>query len=208
MAADFLTAFAPYMYALMVVMVWSMFLYKDNPFFRFAENMTIGISLGYLTVFSAKYILDMTLAPLAAGSIVALIPLVLGLLTLTRVVPTKQGWLARLPIAVIVGVGIGLSMRGELEAQLKKQLGGLMLPIIGGEYTPIDNIVKLVAAVSIVVYFVFSREHTGTWGRIARLGRYMFMVLAGVYFATVSFGRFTWFAGQVVRILTALGLVA
>jgi hypothetical protein len=99
-------------------------------------------------------------------------------------------------------------MRGELEAQLKRQLVGLMLPIIGGEYTPIDNIVKIVAAVSIIAYFVFSREHTGTWGSIARLGRYMFMVLAGVYFATVSFGRFTWFAGQVVRILQALGLAS
>jgi hypothetical protein len=206
--ADTLTLIAPYVYAILVVMIWSMFLYKDNPLFRIAEASVIGISLGYLAVFAAKYIMDMTINPLLAGSLVAIVPLIIGLLTFARFAPPKYTWLLRIPLAVIIGVGIGLSMRGELEANVRGQLRGLMLPIIGGKFTPLDNIVKLAMVISIIAYFVFSREHTGTWGKLAKMGRYGFMVIMGVYFATVSFGRFTWFSGQVLKILEAIGIAA
>ena len=121
--------------AIFIVMIWSLFLIRDNPFFRFAESTTIAISLAYLLVFSGKYVYDMTLTPLIKGDMFQLIPFIIGLLVFARTgigKSPKYGWISKIPIAVVVGVGVGLSMRGEVELNLLTQLRGLIMPVIGG----------------------------------------------------------------------------
>src|SRR5208337_394518 len=133
--------------ALFIVMIWSLFLVRDNPFFRFAESTTVGISLAYLLVFSGKYVYDLTLTPLIKGDVLQLIPLVIGLLVFARTgigKSTRYAWVSKIPIAVVVGVGVGLSMRGEVELNLLTQIRGLSMPLIGGPFTPLDNLISII----------------------------------------------------------------
>ena len=84
---------APFVYALFVIMTWSLMLYKDNPLFRIAESLTIGISLAYLTLFSGKQVIDANITPLLEGRLISIIPLIFGILIFARFGPKKYSWI-------------------------------------------------------------------------------------------------------------------
>ena len=87
------------------------FLYKDNPLFKFAEHVFVGVA--------AAYVFGQTWYPTIYGELIAewtdsgegetpnwwlLAPTVLGLLMLTRF-SLRFGWLSRYAFAFFVGSG-------------------------------------------------------------------------------------------------------
>src|ERR687887_329131 len=87
------------------------FLYKDNPLFKLAEHLYVGVSVGYTIVKTCdSVIVNQIYKPIwEQGEVSLLIPVVIGLLMLTRYVP-RAAWLSRYSFAFIVGLGSGLAI--------------------------------------------------------------------------------------------------
>jgi hypothetical protein len=116
------------------------FLYKDNPFFRAAENLFVGLGLGvtfYVTWFHffKPDIYDRLVVPLfepaaqvLPSDAVLIIPIILGVLVLARVSP-NHGWVSRYPIAFMIGYGAGFGIQPTFHSLVFKQVEKTMAPI-------------------------------------------------------------------------------
>lgn len=196
-----------YLSAALIIMVYSFFLYKDNPLFHIAQNLAIAAFLANAMVMSLKSIYDIAWTPaVIQGKDTALWTgcLVLGALVLARYVP-KYGWISRLPLAIIVGCGIGVGVRGAASADLMDQIRVTIKPIIGGSMTPIDNLVQMIFTLSVISYFIFTREHKGPMKPVSKIARYAMMVTFGAIFGTTAIDRVTTLATRIVVLLRVLG---
>lgn len=106
------------------------FLYKDNPIYKFAEHLFIGVSIGYVVT---KQYYD-TLRPklidnLAEGNLWYLIGLVLAVLLLLKLFK-RFSHLGRYSIAFVVGFYAGLQINGVAQADLGKQLEKAMESVV------------------------------------------------------------------------------
>ena len=116
------------------------FLYKDNPFFRAAENLFVGLGLGvtfYMTWFQffKPEIYDRLIVPafdptaqVLRSDLLLIIPILLGVLVLTRISP-RHGWISRYPIAFLIGYWSGFSIEPTFHSNVLKQVEGSMAPI-------------------------------------------------------------------------------
>lgn len=130
--------------AILTLAIFS-FLYRDNPFYKFAEHLIVGVSAGYWTVILYKTSLtDLLLTPLAEdfaggrlfGSPSGFLsffyhafPMVLGVFMLCRLHP-KSAWLSRISIAFIIGSGAGVAIPTGLQTAVIQPLRGTLLPIL------------------------------------------------------------------------------
>ena len=106
------------------------FLYKDNPFYKFAEHLFIGVSIGYVVT---KQYYD-TLRPklivnLGDGKWWYVIGLVLAVMLLMKLF-RKTSHLGRYPIAFVVGLFAGLQITGVAQGDLGKQAEGAMQTVV------------------------------------------------------------------------------
>lgn len=137
--------------ALLTLAIMS-FLYADNPIYRFAEHLFVGVSAAYWMVMgfwstlvpnllgnlapgvTAKLFIpglaDRTLAPLW---FLYLIPLVFGILLLLRLFP-RGGFLSRWSLAFILGTTAGLRLIAFLTADFMGQIQATVRSVAG--YTP------------------------------------------------------------------------
>ena len=109
------------------------FLYKDNPFYKFAEHLFIGVSIGYVVT---KQYYD-TLKPklivnLGDGKWWYLIGLVLAIMLLLKLF-RKTSHLGRYPIAFVVGLFAGLQITGVAQGDLGKQAEKAMETVVATE---------------------------------------------------------------------------
>ena len=88
------------------------FLYKDNPFYKFAEHLYVGISAGYWVSLQYHNVFRPNLwDPLLRGDLILLIPFALGVLLFTRF-SNKFFWLSRWAMALIIGIFAGIAIIG------------------------------------------------------------------------------------------------
>src|SRR4029079_12213845 len=82
------------------------FLYRDNPLFKLAEHLYVGVSVGYTIVKTVdSVVVSLIYKPIVdQGEFTLLIPVAIGLLMLTRYVP-KAAWMSRSAFALIFGLG-------------------------------------------------------------------------------------------------------
>lgn len=176
--------------ALLTVFILS-FLYKDNPLYKFAEHLFVGVAAGYILALSWHNTLKPNLVePLFfKAEWILIIPLVFGLLLFTRFIPSI-GWLSRWSLAAIVGIYSGLAVVAIAEADFVTQIRATMVPIFTREsWTAFasapsiihllllfTNFVMVFGLLAILFYFFFSMEHTGTWGVIAKVGTGLLMI--------------------------------
>ena len=193
MAPSFETILGAWVATGLTLFIFS-FLYKDNPLFKIAEHLYVGVSLGY-TIVKAYDTVVMTLIVrpiLDKGEWSLLIPVAIGTLMLARYVP-KAAWLSRYAFAFIVGVGAGLAIPRTISSFILKQIEDTVRPLITAApgdgvafsmtlLNPASNlnaIIILFGVVSVLFYFFFSVEHTGAGKVVAR---------AGIFFLMISFG--------------------
>ncbi|MFH1143973.1 MAG: hypothetical protein V1774_05465 [Candidatus Eisenbacteria bacterium] len=175
------------------------FLYKDNPFFRFAESLFAGISLGYyIGIVSANTLAPNLFRPLFrdfSGSAHLLIPLLLGLNLYTRFIP-RIAWMARISLAVYIAYYVGINMVQKLHGEVVPQLGATIATPWGGAITPVDNLIMILGVLSVLVYFYFSIEHKGAVGAVSRLGIWFLMVGFGAAFGYTVMSRISLLIGR------------
>lgn len=195
--------------AFLTLMIFS-FLYRDNPLYKFAEHLFVGVANGYYIVYYWHNALVPNLfEPLSAGEVIYVVPLLLGLMYFTRFIP-KVSWLVRIPIGFMIGWGAGISIPAYFQAFLLKQLEGTIVtprsfvePLIG-----VWGIISLIGVVSTIVYFYFSKEHKGALKPVARLGIIFIMIGFGASFGYTVMARVSLLIGRIQFLLGPwLGLI-
>ena len=192
------------------------FLYEDNPLFKFAEHLYVGVSVGYTIVKTYDTVLVRLLyEPMVKeGDWSLLIPLFIGALMLTRYVP-KAAWMSRIAFAFIVGVGSGLAIPRVISSYILKQIEDTVRPLVtlaadGGVtfsaslLNPASNlnaIVLLIGVVSVLFYFFFSVEHTGPGRAVARTGILFLMIAFGAAFGYTVMARMSLLIGRLTDLI-------
>ena len=182
-------------------MVFS-FLWRDNPFYKFAEHLFVGMSAGYWVIYNIKNVLIPNwwnnLVPAEGGiNPIWIIPGALALFMLLRVVPKLSG-LSRMSLSLIVGTGAGLSMTAMLQTNALAQVNGTIIALGqgGGWFDWVSNIILVTGVVCGLVYFFFSKAHTGVVGGAANIGITLLMVAFGASFGYTVMARISLLIGQ------------
>ncbi len=192
------------------------FLYKDNPFYKFAEHLFIGISAAYWAAYYYHNILLPNLVqPLfREGQLLFIVPLALGIMMLARLFP-RVAWVSRMPLAFIVGTYSGYWLITYLQSNAVEQVRGTLLPFIQienwqnlfaapGVVTFLDAIavpVSVVGVVTGIIYFFFSKEHKGMFGGFAKIGIWFLMVAFGASFGYTVMARISLLIGRMYFLL-------
>lgn len=200
------------------------FLYRDNVFYKIAESVFVGVTAGYVMAQGFwEGIVDRLLASLTPGlmrawalpdlkesqqpNFVYLVPLVLGIMLLWRLVP-RGGWIARWPLAFIVGTYAGLKLISFLEADFVSQIRSTIVPLVviaaTGRFDvwgSLRNLGLIFGVLSCLTYFFFSVEHRGLVGRVSRVGVWFLMITFGASFAFTVMGRIALLAARISFLL-------
>lgn len=185
------------------------FLFSDNPFYKFAEHVFVGLGTAYFTL---QYYEEGVLQPIfeyiaqarehaAAGEPqvlagIALDPLlaiglrvtalVLALMLLVRLFKPSS-WAPRWPLAIMVGVYAALKMTGETQSKL--------VLMIANTIQPMDNPLALSMADASRI------EETALWFTLTRVVFYVGLVSALAHFL------FTLRRGPALRAVSRVGVV-
>ncbi len=130
-----------------------------------------------------------------------LFPLIFGLILLTRLVP-KAAWLSRWAMAFIIGFAAGTNLTRYLQSDFVAQIKSTLIPLIvfeSGSFSlgkTLSNIIIVGGVLSALVYFFFSKEHKGWFGRTARTGIWVLMVAFGAAFGYTVMARISLLIGR------------
>ena len=180
------------------------YLFGDNPFYKIAEHIFVGVSAGY--VFALTWWdqiwpnLFGRLFPryVDAGfdfSPIYIIPLILGIFMLFRLIPSLS-WLARIAIAYIVGMAAGLKFYVYINSNILMQIQNSGIDFTKGGWDIFNHILILFGVISALVYFFFSKEHKGALGTISKIGVYFLMIKFGASFGFAVMGRVSLLIGR------------
>jgi len=187
------------------------FLYKDNPFYKVAESVVVGVSAAYWMVVGFWNVLVPNLFGMIEPRLVNtwampgldstenhwifIVPLVFGIMLLMRLSP-KGSWIARWPLAFFIGVFCGIRLLGFLHADFLSQIRNSVVSLYvtdgGGMdilWDSLRNLILVIGVLACLVYFFFSFEHKGMVGRTARLGIWFLMITFGAGFGFTVMGR-------------------
>jgi hypothetical protein len=103
------------------------FLYKDNPFYKFAEHVFIGVSIGYLIVLQYNDNIDPKLVDAVSEKhglalVARLIAVALVIMLFTKAISQRFHWVGRYPLAFIVAFYAGLQVNAVAQAELGAQM--------------------------------------------------------------------------------------
>ena len=188
------------------------FLYGDNPLYKIAEAVIVGVSAAYAMVVGFWDVLVPNLlgkiwptmvqawampglsGPTAARNLWYLVPLTLGVMLLWRLSPIGA-WIARWPLAFIIGATAGLRMIAFLSGDFLAQIRNSILPLMvmtRGAFDPwesLKNILIVSGVLACLTYFFFSFEHKGVVGKTAKVGIWVLMITFGASFGYTVMGR-------------------
>jgi hypothetical protein len=190
--------------AILTLAIFS-YLYKDNPAYKLAEYLFVGIGAGYWFCTEWQNVLKPNLwGKLMDGELILVIPFALGLLLFTRFVP-KLTWLSRWSIGLMVGTFSGLAVIGYLQSELMTQIQANMLSLdTGSAATNINNLLLIVGLVTSLLYFFFSAEHRGPLGKAARVGIWFLMISFGASYGFTVMARISLLIGRLLFLLQDL----
>jgi hypothetical protein len=210
----------------LTLMIFS-FLYRDNPFYKFAEHLFVGVSAAYWMVQGVWGTLMPNLVAKVAPRLVQsfmpeaagrepewhyLIAAAFGLLLLTRLV-SSLGWLSRWSLAFVVGYSAGTNFIRYLQSDFIAQIRSTMVPLVVRDGGGIDvgasfsHLVLIVGVLCGLVYFFFSKEHRGVFGRLSRFGVWTLMVTFGASFGYTVMARISLLLGRVQALIRWFELI-
>lgn len=196
------------------------FLYEDNPLYKIAESVVVGVSAAYWMVVGFwDVVIPNLLGKLSPAWVQSwaspgltpvrdegwfwnIVPLILGGMLLMRLFP-KGNWIARWPLAFIIGTTAGIRLIGFIEADFISQITSGMKPLIAvdlqGNFdlsTSLKHIALVLSTLACLVYFFFSVEHKGVVGGVARYGIWVLMITFGAAFGMTVMGRIALLAAR------------
>lgn len=202
----------------------------DNPLYRLALHVLIGVTLAYALVVGWSSVLQPRLiAPLLNGSVterlVTLIPLALGVLLLTKT-SARLGRLGNIAVAFLIGVGAAVAIGGAVLGTLLPQAGAATaslnpfpLDTRGGAawtafWALIGTVTTLMAFAFVIrpAYSDADQRPTSGMSRLlslaARAGRLFLMVAFGSLYAGALIAAIAILAERVAFVLRTLGVIS
>jgi hypothetical protein len=183
----------------------------ENYAFSLAERAFLGGTLGYMWFVIYTALRSSAFDLIAAGRIWLLIPVIIGLLAFTRL--TRFRWLARYPVAVVSGVGLGLYFGLNLRAQIIGPVAQTVSDLFARTPDPFSATLMFVMVFTVPVYFLYSQRfgaqfHTrgGKLYYLMRLARVFMMLSFGYLAAGNLFGiadRLTNYVGIIQQTIGA-----
>jgi len=166
------------------------FLYKENPFFRLAENAFIGLAAGYAFAASLRLFVNQALNPIFVdGNLTFIVPVILGSLFYTQFTK-KYSSLYRLPLSLAIGYGLGVTIWSVFATFFVKQVTATIIPLFTGDaLTTLDNVVLVAGTILSLSYFILHREQKGVWGGFTKIGKYFILATLGAVFGSTALGR-------------------
>ena len=190
------------------------FLYEDNPVYKLAEHLFMGIGIGvgtveaYYGVFKPKLIDRL----LVEHRLWSLIPLVLLFMLFARLSRTHKDW-ARFPVAFIVAAFAGVKLTGEASGRLIAQVKASMpdLPQLYEDHGIwnweadgaglFSGLVLVLGLCACLLYFYFSARHNKAMRGISRVGILILMLSFGASFGFTVMGRISLAIGRAEMLL-------
>jgi hypothetical protein len=177
--------------ALFLTLVVFSYLIKDNFLYRLAIHILVGVAAGYALLVAYKAVLEkMLILPLLQdpqANVGLVVPLTLGLLLLTKLLP-RMGWMGNVSMAFLFGVGAALAIGGAVVGTIWPQtLASIssFSPTHVGLSGAFNNFILFVGAVSALFYFYFTGTRKSKVLRaLASLGKAFIMIAFGALFAT------------------------
>ncbi len=194
------------------------FLFRDNPIYKFAEHLFIGVAAGYYVglewhnVFLPNLWHPLTGAGDAPPRLILVIPFAIGLLMFSRFLP-RFAWLSRWSLAMMVGAYAGLAVIGAAQGDFVPQVEATMISAVPRAGVPlwdaanvsapsgINNLVLVIGVFASLAYFFFSREHKGALGGFARLGIWFLMISFGASYGFTVMARYSLIIGRLDLLL-------
>jgi hypothetical protein len=170
--------------------------FKETPWHRIVEYTMIGYSSGYVlgTNFAA---LSKQFSGLVQGDILVIIPILIGLLFYTRFIRSVR-YLNRWPLAIMMATTLGTAVSGE-SATIFNAITGTMKLATNAVTNP-SNIVFAISTLTVLSYFIFTREQKGPLKYTVQVGRAFIMLAFGVAYSALVIGKGTAFV-EMMRIL-------
>lgn len=189
---------------ILTLLVFS-YLIGDNPLFRIALYLFIGVSAGYAAVVVWHSVLLPRLLQLTSGDPVQLllgaIPFLLGMTVLAKLSPRLSG-LGSFAMALLVGVGAATALSGAVVGTLIPQSRAAMEAfgsLTFGRF--LEGSVMLAGTVLTLAYFQFSASRAAD-GKVRRNVILEILAWGGRFFIAITFGVL--FAGVYMAALTAM----
>lgn len=207
------------------------FLYKDNPFYRAAEHLFVGVSNGYfLTLTWFNVVQPMMIDPLsgaasemakngiswklfhptADSTFFVIVPMLIGSLYIARFIP-KISWMIRIPIAITMGYFSAISIPAYTQGEILKQVRASVLTRASftDPWQGLWAVVIFLGCLATLFYFFFSFEHKGAFKPVTQFGILIIMIGFGASFGLTVMGRIALAIGRLIFLLKDwLGLVA
>ncbi len=192
------------------------FLYKDNPFYKIAEHLVVGVSAGYFVVilwhnglvpnlFSRLADGDAYFLWLNSSKPWYIIPAFLGALMWTRF-SRNYSWISRWPLGLYIGIGTGVAIPLEMSNRVNKQLYATMSQLDWGNFwgnsfldstAGFSQVIIFAGAIAALFYFFFSKAHSGLFGGVARFGIWILMIGFGASFGYTVMARISLFINRI-----------
>jgi hypothetical protein len=180
---------------LLIGLVLTLFIYSyllgDNPLYRLAVHILVGVSAAYAAIVVARQAIWPVFQQMQDNSgdfdsSLWLIPILLAVLLLLKRVPAVS-WLGNSTVALLVGVGAAVALTGAIRGTLWPQVVEVQSP------TPIQGI--LIALLTVCTLFTFQFtgkiDNEGEWVRpvwqrgFVMLGQVTLSITFGALFISV-----------------------
>ncbi len=189
------------------------YLLGDNPLFRLAAYLFVGVSAGYVAVILLfEVIVPRLISPLIFGSpaekLLTIVPAVLSILLLFKLSP-RLTTLGNPSMAFLVGSGAAVIISGAVSGTLFGQVRGAIQPFALSQNGSglqagsqlLGGLILLIGTVSTLIYFQFSARRKANQ-QTSRPAAIQIAAFGGQIFIAITLGAL--YAGILAAALTAL----
>lgn len=180
---------------LFVGLLLTLFIYSylvgDNPLYRIAVHLLVGVSAAYAAVVATERILlpvitQLISAPSGAESLLWLVPIVLSILLLFKWI-RPVAWLGNTPTGILVTIGAAVALVGAITGTVMPQILSVRSD------NTINTVLIAILSACALLYFQFTigdgESQTITvavWRRaVSLIGQFVILVALGAIFAGV-----------------------
>ena len=192
----------------LLILISLSFMFGDWPGWRWVETVLVGGGMGHTFVTTWGTVIRTGINPIMKGQVILLPGIIFGILLYFRLHPDPNvKWISRYGFLWVVAVGAGLALGSLWQGNIMVALVKAM-DVVGT--TPLDSFNKIlmfIIFITVLSYFIFTREHTGALGVSTKIGRYFLMIALGVGFAVLISMYYNVALERIWWILDALGIV-
>lgn len=194
----------------LTVLVFS-YVFKDNPLYRLAIHILVGVSAAYALVIVVRLVLWPTISTVSQDildpmSLLWLVPIFLAILLLLKLIP-RLAWFGNNSMAVLIAIGVATGLVGAVV--------GTLLPLVTADNdSQLVGIAIALLTICVLFYFYSSGRLTAdgnvvlpVWQRyVGLVGRVVITITLGALFAGALNTSLVLLVERVRYFLDAFGL--